>query len=153
MKMSRHEKLLQVLSELIQAADLTPNQQWYLHSNLTELNDILGGCERILRTPIPIAYTRHTSRFLIIWLTVLPFALFPKFGAGTLVVAPIIALLLAGINEIGIDVEEPFSLLPLEIIVDRCNTDCSELISTQVSSSYWRVSCTGHCHGRMPEVQ
>jgi ion channel-forming bestrophin family protein len=129
--------LLQVLSELVQAADISSNQRWQLHSNLTELNDLVGGCERLLRTPIPIAYTRHTSRFLIIWLTVLPFALFPKFGAGTLVVAPVIAVLLAGINEIGIDVEEPFSLLPLEVIADRCNTDCNELISTQVRTSCW----------------
>ncbi len=29
--------------------------------------DALGTCERILRTPIPLGYTRHTSRFLMIW--------------------------------------------------------------------------------------
>ena len=127
-----HFPLSQVLSELTQASDISTNQEWQLHSNLTELHDLLGACERILRTPIPIAYTRHTSRFLIIWLTVLPFALYPKFGMATLAVAPVIALLLAGINEIGIDVEEPFSLLPLESIADRAAMDCNELISTQV---------------------
>lgn len=124
---------IQVLSELVQAADVSTNQEWQLHANLTELHDLLGACERILRTPIPIAYTRHTSRFLIVWLTVLPFAIFPKFGLATLLVAPMIALLLAGINEIGVDVEEPFSLLPLESITDRAAMDCNELISTQVS--------------------
>lgn len=31
------------------------------------VQDALGTCERILRTPIPLGYTRHTSRFLMIW--------------------------------------------------------------------------------------
>jgi hypothetical protein len=35
--------------------------------------DMQGCCERILRTPIPLSYTRHTSRFMMIWLTLLPF--------------------------------------------------------------------------------
>lgn len=29
--------------------------------------DVTGGCERILRTPVPLMYTRHNSRFLLIW--------------------------------------------------------------------------------------
>ena len=30
----------------------------------TFFEDAMGSCERILRTPIPLSYTRHTSRFL-----------------------------------------------------------------------------------------
>jgi predicted membrane chloride channel (bestrophin family) len=44
-----------------------------LDTNITALGDALGGCERIFKTPIPLSYTRHTSRVLIIWLAVLPF--------------------------------------------------------------------------------
>jgi predicted membrane chloride channel (bestrophin family) len=39
---------------------------------------------------------------------------------------------LQGINEIGIDIEEPFSMLPLEAIADRASQDCRELIEMQV---------------------
>ena len=35
----------------------------------------MGACERILRTPIPLSYTRHTSRFMMIYLTLLPFTM------------------------------------------------------------------------------
>lgn len=35
--------------------------------------DVTGGCERILRTPVPLMYTRHNSRMLAVWLTLLPF--------------------------------------------------------------------------------
>ena len=105
-----------------------------MHANLTTFHDILGSCERILRTPIPVAYTRHTSRFVIIWMTILPFALWAKFEWVTLLLAPIIGVLLLGINEIGIDVEEPFSLLPLEAIADRAFMDVKQTIEMQVSA-------------------
>ena len=123
---------VQVLAELIEAADISDMQKWQMHQNLTTMHDILGGCERIFRTPIPVAYSRHTSRFVIIWLTVLPYALWAKFGWATLFVAPAIGVLLLGINEIGIDVEEPFSLLPLEAIADRCCQDVKQSIEMQV---------------------
>jgi predicted membrane chloride channel (bestrophin family) len=38
---------------------------YYLHA----------ACERILKTPLPSAYTRHTSRFLIIYVTLSPILL------------------------------------------------------------------------------
>ena len=38
-----------------------------MDENLTVFADVTGGCERILRTPVPLMYTRHNSRFLMIW--------------------------------------------------------------------------------------
>ena len=46
-----------------------------MDENLTVFADVTGGCERILRTPIPLSTTRHTARFLTIYLMLLPFAL------------------------------------------------------------------------------
>lgn len=37
---------------------------------------------QILRNPIPLSYTRHTSRFLVLWLLWLPIALWGKVRAG-----------------------------------------------------------------------
>lgn len=31
--------------------------------------DLVGVCERIVNQPVPLAYTRHTSIFLVTWLT------------------------------------------------------------------------------------
>eukprot|EP00892_Ulva_mutabilis_P012503 jgi/Ulvmu1/9625/UM054_0055.1 len=123
---------IQVMSELVEAAPIPAMQRWQMHENLTKLHDLLGACERIMRTPIPVAYTRHTTRCLILWLTVMPYALWGNLGWATIVAAPLISFLLSGINEIGIDVEEPFSLLPLEAIADRAQDDCHEIISMQL---------------------
>ena len=35
----------------------------------------MGACERIFKTPIPVIYTRHTSRYVGLWLALLPLAI------------------------------------------------------------------------------
>jgi predicted membrane chloride channel (bestrophin family) len=58
--------------------------------------DVAGACERLLRTPIPLSYTRHTSRFLMIWLTLLPFTLWTACRWATLPLALVVSFLLLG---------------------------------------------------------
>ena len=56
----------------------------------------------------PIFPFRHTARFLFTWLTLLPFALYGTCGVWTTPVVAGIAAVLCGIEEIGVQVEEPF---------------------------------------------
>lgn len=46
--------------------------------------------------PTPLLLCRHTSRFLMIWLTCLPFALYSTCGLGTIPLVFLIAFLLLG---------------------------------------------------------
>ena len=59
---------LAVLSELAAEAPVNEVQRVRLDENLTYFQQCVGECERLLRTPIPLSYTRHTSRFLLLWL-------------------------------------------------------------------------------------
>ncbi len=81
--------------------------QMQMYQVIAAFHDILGGCERLLRAPIPVAYTRHTSRFLGAWLTMIPFALYETCGVWTVPVVAGISAVLCGIEEIGVHVEEP----------------------------------------------
>ena len=56
---------------------------------------------------------RHTSRFLVIYVTFMPFTLWHACGWGCVPASVIIAFLLLGIEEIGVQIEEPFGILPL----------------------------------------
>ncbi len=56
---------------------------------------------------------RHTSRFLIIWLTAMPFTLWKSCGLAMIPATGVLAFLLLAIEEIGVQIEEPFSILPL----------------------------------------
>ena len=65
-----------------------------MDKQLTRMTDVVGMCEKILKTPIPTKFTRHTSRFVTLWLWFLPFALWPQCGMGT---TPAVLLLTYGL--------------------------------------------------------
>ncbi|KAI7843435.1 hypothetical protein COHA_002913 [Chlorella ohadii] len=98
-----------------------------MDEQLTQFADVTGGCERILRTPVPLMYTRHNSRMLTLWMTLLPFSLWDTCGWATPFVVVIVAFLLLGVKEIGLTIEEPFSILPLETICNTIETNVWEL--------------------------
>ena len=73
-----------------------------------------GASERVLRTSLPTSFTRHTSRLMFVWSNALPFALYPACGPyGTPVVAAFTSWALQSIEDIGVQLEEPFFVLPL----------------------------------------
>jgi putative membrane protein len=85
-----------------------------LHLNaLSHMIDVLldcfSGCEKILKTPVPWTYSRHTSRFLTLWSGTLPFALIETLG-GPLTFAVVLAICycMFGIEEISHLIEMPF---------------------------------------------
>jgi len=96
-------------------AGLDSMQRIKADQSLTLLMDHLGMCERIVKTPLPLVYTRHTARFLSWWLTWLPVCLYDQLPTHWMLipVASIIAFFLVGIEELGNQIEEPFSILPL----------------------------------------
>lgn len=73
---------------------------------ISDLGGCIGGCERILSTPIPLSYSRHTSRSLMLWLTTLPFALWEPMGWAMLPALFLISYIFVGIDEIGVEIEE-----------------------------------------------
>ncbi|KAL7463219.1 hypothetical protein ACHAXS_007999 [Conticribra weissflogii] len=96
---------------------LSPLIHLALEERLYDLEQSFGICNRILMSPIPPTYTRHTSRVLCLFLFLLPLAL-----AGVNNMAPLALLLsvstttyvLVGIDEIGLEIEHPFPLLPMQ---------------------------------------
>lgn len=129
----RHKPVyaMQVLSVLARRmTEIHPKSEMVfqnMESNITQLEDMCGSCERILRTPIPLSYTRHTSRFMIVWLSLLPFALWESCGWGMVPLTVAISLLTLGVEEIGVIIEEPFSVLPLERICATIASDVKEI--------------------------
>ncbi|KAL4435582.1 hypothetical protein ABPG77_002545 [Micractinium sp. CCAP 211/92] len=109
--------VLQVLSELLGRVSLPPMQAQQLQEVLSRVDAEVGCCERILRQPIPPGYSRHTQRFLIVFLTFLPVAFWPLFGWATLPIMAVLSFLLLAIENIGVHLEEPFRVLPLNQMI------------------------------------
>jgi len=100
------------------------------------LIDALGACERIQKTPIPLAYAIHLKQLLLIYCLSLPFQMVKDL---TWLTAPVVALIsftLLGIEQIGIEIEDPFGRdpndLPLDTICLNIRRNIDDLI-TQLS--------------------
>ncbi len=71
---------------------------------------------------------RHTSRFLLWWLTGFPFAAWSSYGWVTSFVTAVVTFLLLGVENIGIQIEEPFEVLPIEAITAACIASVHEIL-------------------------
>lgn len=95
-------------------------QQVQIDQNVQLLIDYLGGCERIRSTPLPFAYAVHLRRALMAYCFTLPLALVSQFGWDTIIATLFLAYVLFGIEEIGVEIEDPFGTdendLPLDEI-------------------------------------
>ena len=83
-----------------------------MHRAVTIFEDNLGSSERLLTSPVPLFYSRHTARFLAFWLLLLPFALYEPFSGswnhiGMIPATAIISLFLFGTEELATQKEEP----------------------------------------------
>ena len=117
---------LQVLSHIVRRAP--PGQQVTLDQNLEAFEEVLGRCERINRVPIPLSYTRHTSRFLITWLLLLPLGLWNSVHEEAFFLSPLATFFILGVDQIGVQLEQPFWVLPLDILVNKIKYNAAELV-------------------------
>ena len=110
---------------------------------LNELVDILGGCERILRTPMPLAYAIHLKQLLLIYCLFLPFDMVSKLNWWTAPVVALVSFMLFGIEEIGVEIENPFGHdpndLPLDTLCATMRRNIEDIISLKPSVRYSSV--------------
>lgn len=105
-----------------------------LDQNVQLLVDYMGACERIHKTPLPFAYVVHLRRALLLYCFTLPFALLDAFGWAAIPVTLLVSYILLGIEEIGVEIEDPFGHddndLPLERICGTIEGNLSAMIET-----------------------
>jgi putative membrane protein len=133
--------LLNTLSEEFNAINFAASDRERMRlaflGHINRIGNCVGACERIIQTPVPLNYTRHTTRLMTIWCMTLPLAIVGVLRWATI---PIIALItwgLFGIQEIGLMIEEPFSgSLQLEVIAQTINADVIETVNADVFRSF-----------------
>jgi putative membrane protein len=106
-------------------------QQSLLDASVQRLIDALGACERIHNTPLPFAYMVHLRRALIVYLATLPMALVADFGWATVPAILLIAYIMLGVEEIGVEIEDPFgddvNDLPLTTLCETITNNLQSL--------------------------
>ncbi len=125
------------LQQQHQAGLLSMYQLTAMLGRLDNMVNALGACERILKTPIPLAYTIHLKQLLLLYALSLPFQLVKDLVWLTGPVVGLFSFILLGIEEIGIEIENPFGTdpndLPLDLICQTMLRNIEDLISPSPS--------------------
>ncbi|KFF74796.1 hypothetical protein HX13_12335 [Chryseobacterium sp. P1-3] len=83
-------------------------QQARLDENFDKLSDIVGGCERIVSTPIPYSYRVLLHRTVYIYCFLLPFGLVDSLAWFTPLIVVFVAYTFVAFEAIADEIEEPF---------------------------------------------
>ncbi|MFM7547269.1 MAG: bestrophin family protein [Synechococcales cyanobacterium] len=121
--------------------NLHPYEMVAITQLLNQLVDCLGACERILKTPIPLAYSIHLKQLLLLYCFFFPFQMVSNLGWLTGLFTTLTSFALLGIEEIGVEIENPFGRdandLPLDGICEAMGRHVEDLISLSPSSCHW----------------
>lgn len=127
---------LKVLSLLKRATVALPIEgshvQKGVYAAISDLDRLYGGIERLLSTPLAPMYMRHYQRGLLLWLAMLPCGLV-KAGCTTAaklaLVVVSVSYLMLGIDEIGIQIEQPFAVMPVHALAAGLTRDVTDALA------------------------
>jgi len=106
------------LAQALRAGELDPILYTQLEERLHAMSSIQAGCERILTTPLPFAYTLLLHRCAWMFCVLLPFGLASSLGWGTPVLSAVLAYAFFGLDQLGEEMEDPFGLEPNDLPLD-----------------------------------
>ncbi|BAY78297.1 hypothetical protein NIES25_47680 [Nostoc linckia NIES-25] len=95
-----------------------------LNRSLDQITMLFGDCQRILDTPLPKPYSIHLKHLLLLYCFALPFQFVEQLDWFTIPTVGIISFALLGIEDIGVEIENPFGYDSNDLPLDRF---CQEL--------------------------
>lgn len=112
--------LLQLrLTRLQREGKLSAEQLLLLNPDVTALLDICGACERIKNSPIPYSYVSFIKKFIVIYVATLPLGVVFALGYITIPVTMFIFYVLASLELIAEEIEDPFGRDNNDLPMDR----------------------------------
>jgi putative membrane protein len=106
-----------------------------LEDQMAALVNAQGGCERILKTPLPFVYVVMIKQLILVYLLSLPFAVGNISGWWSPLLMLILALGLFGMEEASVETEDPFgkdaNCLDMETYALRIARDTGQMAATK----------------------
>lgn len=99
--------------------------------------DVLGGCERIRKTPIPFSYSVYVKKVIFIYLLTMPLSLINSLGYWTVPMVMFTTYVLAGLELMGEEIEDPFGLdandLDTDIMAKNIRKNVREILLSKAA--------------------
>ncbi|GAB2232307.1 hypothetical protein Droror1_Dr00011339 [Drosera rotundifolia] len=125
---NRPRCIIDFISQSLKLLSLDEQKRNMLESKLTCFHEGIGVCEELISIPIPLSYTRLTSRFLVLWHLTLPIILWEDCQWIVVPATFISAASLFCIEEVGVLIEEPFPMLALDELCKEVASSIREAI-------------------------
>ncbi len=113
------------------AGQIDTQQVRHAEDLIARMVDAQGGCEKIQKTPLPFVYASMIKQLILVYLVTLPLVLCDRTGYFTPLFVAVIAFGFFGIEEAGVEIEDPFgsevNCLPLDILCLTIVRDTAEL--------------------------
>jgi len=104
---------------LLEKGSISQEQFIVLSSDFNQFTDICGACERIKNTPIPFSYSAFIKKFIFVYVITLPFGWVFSLGYFVVPIVPFILYVLASLELIAEEIENPFGYDANDLPVDQ----------------------------------
>ncbi|KAK9144892.1 hypothetical protein Sjap_004795 [Stephania japonica] len=146
--------IIEFISQSLKLLPLEESKKHVMESKISCFHEGIAVCEQIVGIPIPLSYTRLTSRFLVLWHLTLPIILWDDCHWIVVPATFISAASLFCIEEVGVLIEEPFPMLALDetckVVRDSIQeaismeNDIRERIRTRQKHHKKKITSNGH---------
>ncbi|KAG6007734.1 hypothetical protein E4U21_005573 [Claviceps maximensis] len=128
-----HSACSDYIQTIIENKTLVAGSHTQAFTLLSQVNDILNGVDRILNTPMPLAYSIALAQITWVYILVLPFQLVNSLQWVTIPATIFAAYIILGLALIGREIENPFGEdvndLPLDNFCDQIRRDIDIIMS------------------------
>lgn len=119
--------------ELVDSGTISGEEQLVLDKELKSFADIMGGCERILKTPIPFSYSIFLKKFIFFYIVSLPLGFVAYFDYWAVPISIFVFYVLVSLEIIAEEIEDPFGTdpndLPTEKISETIRNNVREIFA------------------------
>lgn len=125
--------IMEFISQSLHMLPLEDSTRNILESKFSSFHEGIAVCEQLIGIPIPLSYTRLTSRFLVLWHLTLPVILWDDCKWIVIPATFISAASLFCIEEVGVLIEEPFPNLALDEICNQIRDSVQEALTIKTA--------------------
>ena len=124
--------MFEKVNTLLVEGKITGEQLLFLNNELLSFTEICGACERIRNTPIPYSYSMFLKKFIFFYVLTLPVGYVFSLGYYVIPVVVFIFYVLASLELIAEEIEEPFGRdgndLPLNRMTQNIQKHVAEIL-------------------------
>lgn len=132
--------IMRLLAEWVQNAkeegSIDTIQQARFDENFDKLSDIVGGCERIVSTPLPYSYRVLLHRTVYIYCFLLPFGLVDSLRWFTPLIVVFVAYTFVAFEAIADEIEEPFGTEANDLALNSMSAMIDETIHEMAGEEF-----------------